>query len=304
MERTGDPETTRKTRQSRHRRGIAVAHARERIESERPYIFALQLPDRSTLNENPAITVRDLNFSYTDFPVLENVSFRIETNDIVSVVGPNGGGKTTLLRLLLGLETPGSGEIRVFGESPRRARRRIGYVPQHAQYDPAFPITVMDVVLMGRLGAGGLRGLFGWPSASDRRAATEALEEVEMTKAARRQLMSLSGGQRQRVMIARALCSKPELLLLDEPTANVDSKGERRIASLLKQLADRMTILCVSHDLGFVGETTTKALCVNRRVFMHKTAKLDGNMLHDLYESDVRVVQHHSSIDTEGNAND
>ena len=117
-----------------------------------------------------------------------------------------------------------------------------------------------------------------------------------MAKSARRRLMSLSGGQRQRVMIARALCSKPELLLLDEPTANVDSKGERRIANLLKQLADRMSILCVSHDLGFVGETTTKALCVNRRVFMHKTAKLDGNMLQDLYETDIRVVQHHSSV--------
>ena len=234
--------------------------------------------------------------------MLEDVSFRVDTHEIVSVVGPNGGGKTTLLRLLLGLEAPDSGEIRVLGEAPRRARRRVGYVPQHVQYDPAFPVTVADVVLMGRLGLSGVRGLFGWPSSADRRAAAEALEEVEMTAAARRPLKALSGGQRQRVMIARALCANPELLLLDEPTANVDTKAEARIADLLRRFGSRMTILCVSHDLGFVGETTTKALCVNRRVFMHATEKLNGSMLRDLYESDLRVVQHHSSLDEGGPA--
>lgn len=229
--------------------------------------------------------------------MLEDVSFRIEPHEIVSVVGPNGGGKTTLLRLLLGLETPDRGEIVVLGRPPRQARGRIGYVPQHVQYDPAFPVTVMDVVLMGRLGMPGVRGLFGWPSRADRLAAREALDEVEMGPFARRPLRALSGGQRQRVMIARALCSKPELLFLDEPTANVDSKGERRIAELLSQLRSRMTIVCVSHDLGFVGETTRKALCVNRRVVVHRTAELDGEALRELYESNVRVVQHQTHFD-------
>ncbi len=248
------------------------------------------------MSEIPAVSVRDVSFRYTESPVLEDVSFRIERNEIVSVVGPNGGGKTTLLRLLLGLETPQRGEIRVLDRSPRQARRRIGYVPQHVHYDPAFPITVMDVVLMGRLGTPGLKGLLGWATHEDRHAAAEALDEVEMNSYRRRSLTALSGGQRQRVMIARALCSKPELLLLDEPTANVDSKGERRIAELLRRLNSRMTVICVSHDLGFVGETTKKALCVNRRVVMHETAELDGAMLQDLYESNVRVVRHDSHI--------
>ena len=152
------------------------------------------------------------------------------------IVGPNGGGKTTLVKLILGLLTPQRGEVRVFGQPPHRSRLRVGYMPQHVQHDPQFPVTVMDIVLMGRLGQGGLAGLLGWHGRADRRAALDALAEVGMEEFGRRPFAALSGGQRQRVLIARALCCKPDLLLLDEPTSNVDSLVEARLLDLLRKL--------------------------------------------------------------------
>ena len=165
------------------------------------------------------------------------------------IVGPNGGGKTTLVKLILGLLRPQRGEVRVFGQPPHRARLRVGYMPQHVQHDPQFPVTVMDIVLMGRLG----QGVLGWPGRADRRAAIDALAQVGMEEFRRRPFADLSGGQRQRVLIARALCCKPDLLLLDEPTSNVDSLVEARLLDLLRDLNRQMTIVMVSHDLGFVS---------------------------------------------------
>jgi zinc transport system ATP-binding protein len=244
------------------------------------------------MSEEPVITLRDVSFSYGGVPALENVNLSIAAREAVCIVGPNGGGKTTLVKLILGLLAPQRGEIRVFGQPPNRARLRAGYMPQYAQHDPKFPISVMDIVLMGRLGQGGFAGLLGWHGHSDRRAAIDALDQVGMADFRRQPFAALSGGQRQRVLIARALCCHPELLVLDEPTSNVDSLVEARLLDLLRELNRRMTILMVSHDLGFVSGLVESVICVNRRVVAHPTKVLSGEIIHELYGGDVRMVRH------------
>jgi zinc transport system ATP-binding protein len=242
--------------------------------------------------DTPVISLRNVAFSYGGPPVLEDVNLSIGDRQAMCVVGPNGGGKTTLVKLILGLLAPQRGEVRVFGQSPQHARRRAGYMPQRVEHDLHFPVTVMDVVLMGRLGKGGIAGTMGWHGRADRRAALDALAQVGMDEFPRRPFSSLSGGQRQRALIARALCCKPELLLLDEPTANVDSLVETRLLGLLRELNRRMTILMVSHDLGFVSELVEHVICVNRRVVVHPTSELTGEAIRDVYGGDVRLVRH------------
>jgi zinc transport system ATP-binding protein len=225
-------------------------------------------------------------------PALEEVNLSIAPREAVCIVGPNGGGKTTLVKLILGLLSPERGEVRLFGQPPRRARLRAGYMPQYAQHDPKFPVSVMDIVLMGRLGQRGLGGMIGWHGRADRRATMDALEQVGLADFWRRPFAALSGGQRQRVLIARALCCQPELLVLDEPTSNVDSMVEARLLDLLRELNRRMTLLMVSHDLGFVSGLVESVVCVNRRVVAHPTSQLSGAMIRDLYGGEVRMVRH------------
>jgi zinc transport system ATP-binding protein len=244
------------------------------------------------MSATPVLAFENVSFSYGVVPVLENVSFSIAKGESVCIVGPNGGGKTTLVKLILGLLEPSAGEIRVFGGPPKTTRRRIGYMPQHLLYDPLFPVTARDIVLMGRLTSGGLRGFFGWPDGKDREAAAEALRQVGMEEFSRRPFSSLSGGQRQRVLIARALAGRPDLLLLDEPTSNVDTLVEARLLDLLRDLNERMTVMMVTHDLGFVSEMVEKVVCVNRRVIVHPTSDISGKIIHDIYGGHVRMVHH------------
>ncbi len=244
------------------------------------------------MTQKPVIEVRNASFSYQATPVLEDVNLTIYDRESVCIVGPNGGGKTTLLRLLLGQLQPDQGEIRVFGQLPREARLRLGYMPQRSQYDSLFPVTVLDVVLMGRLGQPGVIGWLGWYGPSDRRAAREALEQVHMADLAGRPFAALSGGQRQRVLIARALCCGPELLLLDEPTANVDSLVEARLYDELRELGRRMTIVLVSHDLGFVTNLVQRVICVNRQAVEHPASQLTAEVIREMYGGDVKLVRH------------
>ena len=211
---------------------------------------------------------------------------------MVSLIGPNGGGKTTLLKILLGLLKPEKGEVLVFGQPPHKVRTRIGYVPQYTRFDPLFPVSVMDVVTMGRM----TNGKVGPYSGSDRTFALEALEEVGLEHLKKRSFSDLSGGQRQRVLIARALASGPELLFLDEPTSNIDRGAEKRLYALLENLNKRLTILLASHDVGFVIKFVSHCLCVNKNVLLHPTSNLDGKVIQELYGSDMALVQHEHSV--------
>ena len=240
------------------------------------------------MSDQPVIAIRGVAFSYDGATVLEDVDLTVQAGAMACIVGPNGGGKTTLLKLMLGLLRPDQGQVRIFGRPPAEARRRIGYMPQYARHDPQFPVTVMDVVLMGRL-----ERHWGGPyGRSDKRAALDALEDVGMADVADRLFNALSGGQRQRVLIARALACEPDLLLLDEPTANVDVAVESRLYEILQELNKRMTILMATHDLGFVADIVQSVICVNRRVVVHPTSEITGEMMRDIYGADVRAVHH------------
>ena len=240
------------------------------------------------MSDSPVVTFKDVSFSYGVVPVLQEVSFTVEAGDLMYIVGPNGGGKTTLLKLLLGLIKPNSGEICVFGDSPELARPRIGYTPQHIHYDPKFPVTALEIVLMGRLGSkwGGLY------SKNDKRTALEALDKIGLADLSDRLFADLSGGQRQRVLIARSLASDPDLLLLDEPTANIDAPTEDRLSEIIRDLNSRMTILMVSHDLGFASQTVKNVLCVNHRVVVHPTSDITDEAILNIYGTDVRLMRH------------
>jgi len=238
---------------------------------------------------SPVIVIENLAFSYGGPPLLEDVNLSIREGEFVSVVGPNGGGKTTLLKLILGLLLPSRGTVRVFGKRPEDARRRIGYVPQYAQLDPFFPVNVMDVVLMGRLGVSGMLGPY---HASDREAALNALEQVNLRREAMQPFGALSGGQRQRVLIARALAGEPQLLMMDEPTAHLDVHMEAEFYDLLRALSRRLTMVLVSHDIGVVSQLVQTVICVYRRVDVHSTTELTGDMISNMYAGDVRLVKH------------
>ncbi len=240
----------------------------------------------------PVIELRNVSFAYQAAPVLEDVNLTINERESICIVGPNGGGKTTLLRLILGQLRPTRGEILVFGKPPEVARRQIGYMPQRAAYDAMFPVTVMDVVLMGRLGRPGPLGWLGWYGRKDRAAALEALQQVHLADAARRSFAALSGGQQQRVLIARALCCRPQLLLLDEPTANVDSLVEARLFDELRELSARMTLVLVSHDLGFVTSLVQRVICVNRQAVAHPASQLTADLIREMYGGEVNMVRH------------
>jgi zinc transport system ATP-binding protein len=240
----------------------------------------------------PAFRAEHLSFAYDSEPILTDIDLTIAARDFVCLVGPNGGGKTTLLKLMLGLLKPTAGTLQVFGMAPEKARPRIGYMPQYTQLDPKFPVTVNDVVLMGRLGVAPRFGPF---RRVDRERSSQALSEVRLGGFEKRPFSALSGGQRQRVLIARALACEPELLLLDEPTSNLDMAVQDDFYELLTDLSHRLTVVLVSHDVGFVSKLVRTVVCVNRGISVHPTSELSGENIVQLYGSDVRMIQHHHS---------
>jgi zinc transport system ATP-binding protein len=245
------------------------------------------------------ITLKNVSFAYKQRFILEDVNLLIEQGEFASIVGPNGGGKTTLLKLILGLIRPDKGMVRIFDSPPENMRHRIGYMPQYAHLDTDFPATVMDVVLMGRLSKTTL-----WFSKKDRTEALTAIDEVGMAAFAHAGFNELSGGQKQRILIARALCSRPDILLLDEPTANVDHQTEENLFSILQKLNSKMTILLVSHDLGFVSKYVKSVICVNRQVVIHPTTLMDGALIKDIYHGDLKMVRHDHRCTGQGHIHD
>ncbi len=212
------------------------------------------------------IEITQLGFAYANDIILEDVNLSVEERDFLAIIGPNGGGKSTLLKLILGLLKPRIGSITIYGKAPAKALSQIGYVPQNTNVNTDFPIKVIEVVLMGHVG--GKRPLWGYGE-DEVSCAMGALREVGMESYAHRKIGDLSGGQRQRVMIARALCAHPQILLLDEPTASIDIQGQKEIYELLKKLNATMTIIVVSHDISVILGYATKAAHINRRLSYH-----------------------------------
>lgn len=241
------------------------------------------MSDPSSQKSN-VIECRDLCFSYGKPLVLENASFSVAQGESLCIIGPNGGGKSTLFKLILGLLEPKSGSLKILGKPPASAASKLGYVPQAVRFDPLFPITALDIALMGRLD----RLKLGRFSRHCKEMAMEALAEVDMADLAHRPFSDLSGGQRQRVMIARALACEPEILLLDEPTANIDLSIEEQFLETLRKLGGKMTILLVTHDLDIVSEIGDSALCVNRLVHRH-SLPLSGETIREIYSGKRRL---------------
>ncbi len=255
--------------------------------------------------ENSIVQIQNVWFAYNSKTVLQDVSLDIHSGDFIAMIGPNGGGKTTLLKLMLGLLKPDQGSIKILGGSSDKASHHIGYVPQDVHINRSFPITAIEVVLMGKLRPDKRWGL---SSAQDRREALGALERMEIADCANIKIDALSGGQRQRVFIARALVAQPKILLLDEPTASIDARGQAEFYRLLKELNKDITILVVSHDLVAISTHVKSVACVNKRLHYHNQAEITGEMLEEMYpciEEEVcpvelvahglphRVLKHH-----------
>ncbi|MGB0290220.1 MAG: metal ABC transporter ATP-binding protein [Opitutales bacterium] len=236
----------------------------------------------------PVICLEGVHFAYGSQFALEDADFDIHAGESVCMVGPNGGGKSTLIKLMLGLLKPDAGRVLLFGEAPLRTRHKVGYVPQLTEFDPLFPISVLEVCLMGSLNGRS----FGFTGRAEQGRARALLDSMELGGLARAPFSSLSGGQRQAVLVARAMMAEPELLLLDEPTAHVDVASAARLMEGIRALGEDMTVLMVSHDLSFVARTVPKVICVNRCVHVHPTAELSSEVLNQLYGHELRMVQH------------
>jgi len=243
-----------------------------------------QHTNRKVTKEGMIVEFNQVSHRYGKQLVLDHVSFSVKKGESICLIGPNGGGKSTVLKLILGLLSPSQGTIEVLGVSPKTARDRVSYVPQSIQFDPLFPVSAMDIVLMGRLHRLG----FGHYSKSSHEAAEQALTDVGLDDERHCPFAELSGGQRQRVLIARALASHPELLLLDEPTANIDLSVEAAFLETLKSLRKKMTIMLVTHDLDVISEVGDSVLCVNRRVHRH-SLPLNPETIKEIYSGSFRI---------------
>lgn len=235
-----------------------------------------------------ALRFEDVSFSYGSIPVLNHASFHLHRGEFAALVGPNGTGKTTILRLMLGLAEPDAGLVEVLGRSPGEARLDLGFVPQHADFDKAFPVSVEEVVRMGRL------GLRGSNRRLDLHAMEEAMVKADVADLRKRSYTALSGGQRRRVLVARALASQPQFLVLDEPTANMDRTSEQRFFETLELLKGETTILMVTHDTEFVSSLTDVILCAGDRsgsILRHGASTVQGARL-------LRVIHEETLPDT------
>ena len=237
-----------------------------------------------------AIEVEDVRFSYEKNYVLKDVSFSLEKGEFLGIIGPNGGGKTTLLKLMLGILKPDRGQIRILGQEPRYASHRVGYVPQGTDFNRNFPISVMNVALMGRL-TGSRFGSRRY-SGEDREMVRQILEKVGMWSYRHRAISKLSGGQRQRVFIARALATDPEILFLDEPTASIDPEFQTDLYNFLEKLNKRVTIVVITHDIGVISSHIKSIACVNKHFIFHKGKQITQEMIDMAYQCPVDLIAH------------
>lgn len=242
------------------------------------------------------IEVQNVTFSYGESQVLKNINLNVHKGDYLGVIGPNGGGKTTLLKIMLGLLPPSEGHVLLFNTKIEEFRdwSKIGYIPQKAvNFDSNFPITVREVVEMGRVGK---KGLFKSFTDEDNRVVQQALEQVELTQHQNKIIGDLSGGQQQRVFIAKALATQPEVIFLDEPTVGVDLQTQEEFYKLLKKLNHdlQLTLILVSHDIEVVAHETTEIACINKSLIYESNPAefIRHGGLKKLYGEQVRFITH------------
>jgi zinc transport system ATP-binding protein len=235
------------------------------------------------------IEVRGVTFGYGREVVLDRVDLTIGARDFLGVIGPNGGGKTTLLKVILGLARPWSGEVAYRLPSGSDPRGRLGYVPQFSTFDKDFPLRIGDMVLMGRLGRKSLLRPYG---REDRAAADAALERLNLRSLARAHVAEVSGGQLQRALIARALVAAPDVLFLDEPTASIDAESRETLRELLADLNRSIPIVVVTHDITSFAPMVTRIACINRRLYYHGGPELSQEVMEEVYGCPVELVTH------------
>lgn len=241
------------------------------------------------MSEIAAISFKHIYANYNNQTVLEDINFDVEQRDYLGIIGPNGGGKTTLLKTILGLIKPSRGKIQIFGKPPSQNRPLIGYVPQYTNFDRQYPINVWDVVMMGRLSKSRIFKRF---SSIDMNLAEDSLKKVGMLSFSKHQIGQLSGGQLQRVLIARALSSHPKILLLDEPTSSIDIESETGLYELLKELNKTMTILFVSHDIGAISQHVKSIACLNIKLHHHGSKDLTPEVIESVYGCAIDLIAH------------
>jgi len=229
-----------------------------------------------------AVEIKNLYFKYQNEWVLENINLEVEDGEFVAIVGPNGGGKTTLLRLMLGFLKPTEGEIKIYGKPPKEASSFMGYVPQYTSFSLDIPITVFDIVLQGRLE----RGKFFY-SKKDKKKALEIMEKLKIKDFKDRKIKDLSGGQRQKVLIARALVSEPKIVLMDEPTSAIDPKGQKEILDLIESM--QITRVVVSHDIKILLRNVDKIVYIHKKAVIHEGPKL--NIPKDKHFCEVELIE-------------
>lgn len=240
--------------------------------------------------EDTAIEIKNLYLSYNDIPVLENINITVYKKQFLAIIGPNGGGKTTLLKVILGIVEPNDGEIKISGLNIEQGRKLVGYVPQISDFNKRFPIDVKDVILMGRLSD--QKGLFHSYSDKDYKFADDIMKQLDIIDLKDRQIGKLSGGQLQRVLIGRALAANPEILLLDEPTASLDAESRNNIYNILKELNDEITVLVVTHDLTAVSSYFDSIACLNKNMHYHGGKNLSKDDIDKVYGCPVDLIAH------------
>lgn len=240
--------------------------------------------------KKPVIHISDLSVHYGPTLAIENVCLDVYENEYLGIIGPNGGGKSTLLKAILGLIPISSGTLEVYGNNIDRRRTLIGYVPQYAALDKRFPITLLEVILTGGLP----RGLspFHKFTENDKERAFEFAKRVGIASLANRQISELSGGEFQKMLIARALAANPKVLLLDEPTASVDASSRNQIYELLAELNKNMTIVLVTHDLLAISSHVSKLACLNKELVYHGEPELNESIVNSLYGCPIDLIAH------------
>lgn len=228
-----------------------------------------------------AIEIKNLSFAYGKTPVLTDVNLEFEENDFVAIIGPNGGGKSTLMKLIVGLLKPSKGEVKLFGEKVPTKKLSVGYVPQNTNRNVEFPITVGECVALGKIGL-----------KTNSEEVVAALSKVHLDGFLDRRLGELSGGERQRVLIARSLVCNPRILFLDEPSNNIDAAGQENLYNMLAEFSQKMTIVVVTHDLMALSHKVKSIVCVNRNVHYHEGSGLTQQMISDTYGCEVDLIAH------------